>query len=100
MEKKQITILIAVVSMVTLMFTTLFLPQQQHAQACKLKSEITLEDMGLFMDNVTINEKGVVEGYKTDFSNATVPCNTVGEALDSGYTMDEIQADLIRSAPL
>jgi hypothetical protein len=99
MERRQLTISIVVVSMVTLMFTTFSLPQQQ-AQACKLKSEITLEDMGLFMDNVTINEKGEVVGFKQDFSHATVPCETVGDALDSGYTMDEIMQDQLKQTPL
>lgn len=98
---KWVSILIVVFSMTTLMFTTISIPQLQHANACKLKSEITLEDMGLFgMNNLTINEKGEVVGWKQDFSHATVPCETVGDALNSGYTMDEIRQDQLRQTPL
>lgn len=68
--------------------------------ACKLKSEITLEEMGVFEDNVYVDENGKIHGYKIDFSNATTICRNVGDALDSGYTMDHIRQDQLKQTPL
>ncbi len=94
MSNKQSTIIVIA------LIAALCLIQFQEASACILKSEITLEDMGLFTDGPFHDKNGNVVGFKTDFTHADVPCDSVGQALDSGYTIEEIQTDLIRNTPL
>lgn len=68
---------------------------------CKLKSEITLKDTGLDLSKAFINKStGKAEGWTEDYTNVTMPCRSVGDALDAGYTMDEIRNDMIRDIPL
>lgn len=87
--------LILVITTISVATTT-----TQMAQACKLKSLMTDADWGINWDNIKLDETGSVVGFETDFRNATVPCDTVGEALAAGYTIDEIKQDLLIRLPL
>lgn len=97
MNKPTSLSLFLILAIVTFVAAT---PITQMAQACKLKSLMTDADWGINWDNIKLDETGSVVGFETNFRNATVPCDTVGEALAAGYTMDEIKQDLLIRLPL
>lgn len=60
---------------------------------CQLKSEITMDD---FSD---INTTQEWEAFQP-LAYEVLGCKTVGDALAAGYTMDEINQDLLMRLPL